>query len=146
MDNIEKRSKYANLMYKLKKATDYEFYYEAIFIEYAILEDRTESLLRHSNTKIPDRLCRKLDKIENKYVNVKDKYLNKHLTQELINEIREFKFSRDRLIHNLVECPYDYETIKNTAIYGEALVKKVNSKFKLVNNYFDKQLQNKEAI
>lgn len=138
MDNFEKRSKYANLMYKLKKATDYEFYYEAIFIEYAILEDRTESLLRHSKTKIPDKLCRKLEKIEHKYVNTNDKYLNKHLTLELLDEIRTFKNSRDKLIHNLVECPYDDEKIKNTAIYGEALVKKVNSKFKLINNYFDK--------
>lgn len=30
MNNIEKKEKYANLMLKLKKATDNEYYYEAI--------------------------------------------------------------------------------------------------------------------
>ena len=42
MNNIEKKEKYSNLMSRLKRATDNEYYYEAIFIEYAILEDRTE--------------------------------------------------------------------------------------------------------
>ena len=45
----DKQKQYAILMNKLKKATYNEFYYEAIFIEYAILEDRTESILRHAN-------------------------------------------------------------------------------------------------
>lgn len=54
MDNLIKKEKYANLMAKLKKATDNEYYYEAIFLEYAILEDRTDSLLKHANIECCD--------------------------------------------------------------------------------------------
>ena len=42
MKNEVKQHKYAEMMTKLKRATYEEYYYEAIFIEYAILEDRTE--------------------------------------------------------------------------------------------------------
>ena len=53
--NSKKREKYAILMSKLKKATDNEYYYEAIFLEYAILEDRMESLLKHANIKYKEK-------------------------------------------------------------------------------------------
>ena len=39
-------------MEKLKKSIEEEFYYESIFIIYAILEDRTESILKHANIEI----------------------------------------------------------------------------------------------
>ena len=48
MNNYEKNLKYRSLNGMLAKALRYEFYYEAIFIEYAIIEDRTSSLLRHA--------------------------------------------------------------------------------------------------
>ena len=51
MNNKQKNLKYADLMLKLKKSINNEFYYESIFIEYAIFEDRTESLLRHAKYK-----------------------------------------------------------------------------------------------
>ena len=68
MNNIEKKEKYSNLMSRLKRATDNEYYYEAIFIEYAILEDRTESLLKHAGKKFqenngnPFKISKKLNK------------------------------------------------------------------------------------
>ena len=40
MTNKQKNEKYADLITKMKTAIDNEFYYEAIFIEYAIFEDR----------------------------------------------------------------------------------------------------------
>ena len=52
--NETKQEKYENykvLKVKLKKALAAEFFYEAIFIEYAILEDRTESALIHAGVK-----------------------------------------------------------------------------------------------
>lgn len=61
MKNKEKQTKYAILMKKLDIATREEFYFEAILIEYAILEDRTESILRHANINVPRGLQRKLN-------------------------------------------------------------------------------------
>lgn len=72
MKNIKKKEKYAYLMDKLKAAITNEYYYEAIFIEYAVLEDRTASILRHMkcNKNIDDlTLNDKLKCIENSLVN-----------------------------------------------------------------------------
>ena len=55
MKNEVKQHKYSEMMTKLKRATYEEYYYEAIFIEYAILEDRTESILKHANVKYKDK-------------------------------------------------------------------------------------------
>ena len=47
-DNYQKYTNYRLQMGRLKKALTNQFYLEAIFIEYAIIEDRMESVLRHS--------------------------------------------------------------------------------------------------
>lgn len=79
MDNKDKNKIYSDLMNKLKKSMSNEFYYEAIFIEFAIFEDRTSSLLKHANKKYDDLALNK--KIwKNKSLSVfKDKYCEKHL-------------------------------------------------------------------
>ena len=143
MDNYKKKEKYAILMEKLKKATDNEYYYEAIFLEYAILEDRMESLLKHAKLKYKEndgkayKLIKKINKIKSSS-EFKDKYIQKHITNELIDNIVEWKRNRDKLMHNCVELEYENNQIKDVALYGECLIKKLNNKTKLVNNYLDK--------
>ena len=46
--NMEKYEIYKQLSSDLTKAMKQGFYYEAIFIEYAILEDRLASVLRYA--------------------------------------------------------------------------------------------------
>lgn len=46
--NQQKYENYREQMSRLSKAMKAEFYLEAIFIEYAIMEDRLESALRHA--------------------------------------------------------------------------------------------------
>ena len=53
--NMEKYGNYKEQMGRLKKAMDNHFLLEALFIEYAIMEDRCESILRHSNAFNPER-------------------------------------------------------------------------------------------
>lgn len=140
MDNFEKRIKYAVLMNKLKKATYNEFYYEAIFIEYAIIEERTESILKHANIKCEDntKLETKLNKIRSN-PKFENKYCKKHITDNFIEEIREWKNQRNDLIHSLIKSKSNKEDIKNIALHGECLAKKLANKSKLINNYFDTQ-------
>lgn len=144
MNNIEKKEKYANLMSKLKKATDNEYYYEAIFIEYAILEDRTESLLKHAGKRFqesngnPFKISKKLNKLKSEK-EFQTSYIRKHLTEELIEKIYEWKIERDKLMHNIINLQYKNDEIKILALNGECLVKKFNSKSQLVNKYLDKQ-------
>ena len=52
--NIEKYEVYRAMMENLSKAMRSEFYYQAIFIEYAIIEDRCLSALKHSGVKYLD--------------------------------------------------------------------------------------------
>ncbi len=147
MNNKEKRDKYALLMSKLKKATDYEYYYEAIFIEYAILEDRFESLLKHAGLKYKKdngtniNLESKIKKIETNKI-FQDKYVKKHINDILINNIRNWKNSRNKMIHDLVNIKYDDEKIKAIALEGECIVKRFASKTTLVNKHIDKSKNN----
>lgn len=144
MNNIEKKEKYSNLMSRLKRATDNEYYYEAIFIEYAILEDRTESLLKHAGKKFqenngnPFKISKKLNKLKSEK-EFQTSYIRKHLTEELIEKIYEWKIQRDKLMHNIINLQYKNDEIKMLALNGECLVKKFNSKSQLVNKYLDNQ-------
>lgn len=45
IDNRQKYFNYKTQMVRLKKAISSEYYLEALFIEYAIIEDRTEAIL-----------------------------------------------------------------------------------------------------
>ena len=144
MNNIEKKEKYSNLMSRLKRATDNEYYYEAIFIEYAIFEDRTESLLKHAGKKFqenngnPFKISKKLNKLKSEK-EFQTSYIRKHLTEELIEKIYEWKMERDQLMHNIINLQYKNDEIKMLALNGECLVKKFNSKSQLVNKYLDNQ-------
>ncbi len=142
MDGKEKQNQYAIQMNKLKKATYNEFYYEAIFIEYAIFEDRLESLLKHAKIAITDKEGRpfkisvKLNKVKSRK-EFQDAYIKKHITIEMLDKIKAWKEQRDKLIHSLMKNTLNEEDLKNIALQGECLVKKFCNKSKLVNNYLD---------
>lgn len=143
MDNMLKNLKYKDLMEKLKKSINNEFYYESIFIEYAILEDRTESLLRHANLKYRENdgkefsLYKKLKRIEESPIFYKDKYINKHIKIELLYRIHDWKNKRNDLIHALIKTKYNNDDIKKIALEGNELIKILNNKSTLVNKHLD---------
>lgn len=137
MNNKDKNRIYSDLMSKLKKSMSNEFYYEAIFIEYAILEDRTASLLKHANRKYNNlTLNEKLYKIKSLSI-FKDEYCKKHLTLDLIDRLYKWKNKRNKLIHDLIKSSYDNFDIKEVAEEGYELVKKFNGKTILVNKHLD---------
>ena len=144
MTNLEKRDKYAELMKKLDEATSNEYYYEAIFIEYAIFEERTRSLFQHA--KIPYKKDNKEYSIDKKLKTIKtnkifqDNYIKKHLEQELIDNIIEWKNERNKLMHNIINANYENEQVKILSLNGECLAKRLNNKSKLVNRYLDNKL------
>lgn len=150
MENSKKKEKYAILMSKLKKATDNEYYYEAIFLEYAILEDRTESLLKHANIKYKEndeksfKLMKKINKIRSNK-EFQNEYIKKHISNELLDNIIEWKRNRDKLMHNSIALEYENNQIKDIALLGECLIKRLNNKTKLVNNYLDKNVVNENG-
>ena len=104
MKNYKKNQTYRELMEDLKLAVEKEFYYEAIFIEYAIFEDRTESLIRHS--KIEHNLSDKEFTLHNKIKvmkyssEFKSFYCNKHEILKILTDVDNWRDKRNKLIHD----------------------------------------------
>lgn len=127
----------------LSKAMRSGFYYQAIFIEYAIIEDRCSSLLRHAGVPYQNSngqdisISQKLRKIRDNPA-FHDPYVRQRITLELLDEITAWKRERDQLIHALAKIPYDHESVKATAITGQDLIKKLSSKVRSVNAYHKK--------
>ena len=51
-ENIQKYENYKEQFKRLDRALKLGFYLEAIFIEYAIMEDRTSSILRYEDNSV----------------------------------------------------------------------------------------------
>lgn len=142
MDKQKKKDRYSELMSKLKISIQEEFYYETIFIVFAILEDRTESLLKHANVNILKEdnqklsLSEKLEKIKHHDI-FHSEYVQKHLTKELIQKIYDWKNKRNLLMHELINLQYHNDEIEELAFDGYELVKVLNNKSTLVNKYND---------
>ena len=143
-DNQEKYENYKILKVKLKKALAAEFFYEAIFIEYAIMEDRMESALIHAGVKHLDsrgwplKLSAKIKKMQGSGAFTQS-YVRKRITLELLDDINEWKCQRDALIHALAKQQYDGERLRGIALEGNELIKTLDNKVRSVNKYFDKK-------
>lgn len=142
--NMEKYHAYKSMNENLAKAMRSGFYYQAIFIEYAIMEDRCTSALKHAGIPYQNDLGQDVS-ISQKLRKMRDNpafhnpYIRQRITLELLEEITAWKRERDRLIHALAKIPYDHESVKATAITGQELVKKLSSKVRSVNAHHDKQ-------
>ena len=140
---MEKYQTYRSMNENLSKAMRAEFYYQAIFIEYAIIEDRCTSVLKHAGVKYLDSKGQEI-KLSQKLTKMRDNpafytpYIRQRITLELLEEITVWKRERDQLIHALAKIPYDHESVKATAITGQVLVKILSSKVRSVNAYHDK--------
>lgn len=142
--NMEKYQVYKNMNENLSKAMRSEFYYQAIFIEYAIIEDRCSSVLRHAGVPYLNKngqdisISQKLRQMrENPAFHIP--YVRQRISLELIGDLYTWKKERDDLIHHMAKIPYDHESIKATAIAGQELVKMLSSKVRSVNAYYEKQ-------
>lgn len=128
--NMEKYGNYKEQMGRLKKAMDNHFLLEALFIEYAIMEDRCESILRHSNAFNPERhktINGKLNRITELARNKKS-LIRKYISDELIEEIKGWKEERNRLIHALMKQSLTSEELEQIAAQGQQIVKTLCSK------------------
>lgn len=149
--NMEKYEVYRSMNTHLAKAMRSEFYYQAIFIEYAIIEDRCCSVLRHAGVKYLDskgheyKLSEKLRRMYgNPAFNIP--YVRQRITLELLDQITNWKRDRDQLIHALAKIPYDHESVKEVATRGQELVRLLSNKVKSVNNYHEAINKKKETI
>ena len=128
--NMQKYGNYKEQTGRLKKAMDNHFLLEALFIEYAIMEDRCESILRHSNAFNPERhktINGKLNRIT-ELARYKKSLIRKYISDELIEEIKGWKEERNRLIHALMKQSLTSEELEQIAAQGQQIVKTLCSK------------------
>ena len=127
-DNIQKYSNYKEQMIRLKKAINNNFYLEAMFIEYAIMEDRCESILRYENNEVNSNkfvsIDQKLKKIL-KLAGEKKSLPNKYFSDGIIEKILTWKAERNRMIHALMKQSLTTVELQTLALEGQELAKKL---------------------
>ena len=142
--NTQKYETYKSIHESLSKALKYGFYYEAIFLEYAVIEDRLASVLKYAGIPYIDKngqdvsISKKLNLIESRK-ELSDKFYRDRLTKELIQECRDWIKERNVLIHHMANLPYDSELVQKVAIEGNELVRKVKNKTTSVVNRLKKE-------
>lgn len=136
---MEKREIYSKLKVDLKKSMCSQFYFQAIFIESAILEDRCRSALRHTKINTDNKTFRQLLNLLKSRPEFVKPVIRKKIPLELIDNICSWKDERNKLVHNLANLPYDDIRLEQTAIDGRELVRKLENGVKSLNRYLDKQ-------
>ena len=147
ISNQQKYENYAEQFRRLKKALANGFNLEAMFITYAVMEDRTESVLHHGG--YWDSYLKKRkgkDPTINskiKYIQGKadsgDKLMHKYFSDDLLQRILVWKDERNRLIHALLQQQLEHGEIEKIAVEGEELVKILRSRVNSYNRAVEKK-------
>ena len=145
--NVQKYENDREQFTRLKKALDSKFFLEAIFIEYTIIEDRTESILRHAGKweayikKRGGREATLNSKVT--YINGQvasgDKIFKKYFSDNLLSNILEWKEMRNQLIHALLKQSLTTEYLADIAYKGSELTRLLRNR----TNSFNKAVERK---
>ena len=135
-ENQLKFENYREQFKRLNKALTNGFNLEAIFIEYAILEDRTESILRHADLWNAYTNSRKgnMPTIDSKiryikkHAENKKNPLHKYFSDDLLEQVLIWKEERNRLIHALIKQHLTNEDVIRIAQNGRELTRKVRTR------------------
>ncbi len=138
--NQEKMNAYTIMKAKLKKAFNAKFYYEAIFLEYAMIQDRIESILIHAKgpeaVEPGQKISRSINLIRSKQPFTETK-IRKKVPIELLDEIMSWCNERNRFVHALAKAGVDDEKAKEVAIHGNEILKGISNSAKKVARSFD---------
>lgn len=146
INNQQKHENYAEQFRRLNKALANGFNLEAMFIAYAVMEDRTESVLRHGGYwdsylkkrkgKDPT-INSKITYIQGKVISG-DKLMHKYFSDDLLERILVWKDERNRLIHALLQQQLEHNEVSKIAAEGEVLVKTLRSRASSYNRAVEK--------
>lgn len=126
----QKYLNYREQFRRLDKAMKNQFYLEAVFIAYAIMEDRADSILRYENNGIKSKdfvsIDRKLRKIET-IARQKKSLPNRYIPQELIENIKKWKEERNKIIHALLRQSLTTQQLAELAEDGKRLARQLSN-------------------
>ena len=150
MEKTENQLKYENYreqFKRLKSALNSGFNLEAMFIEYAIVEDRTESILRHAgkwDSYLKSRKGRdptidsKIRYIQ-KMAEEKKALANKYFSDDLLDRLLKWKDERNRLIHALLKQQLAHNEVCTLAVQGKELVDELRKRAGNFNRAADRR-------
>lgn len=145
-ENMLKYNNYKEQMGRLTKAMNAKFYLEAVFIEYAIMEDRLQSFLVTAGVFNPERhqnIGKKISKIRD-VIREKKHPLNRYITAEQLDQINEWKDRRNPLIHALMKQSMTTESLAELAEEGREIIKTLNSKSTSYKRYMERLREKNE--
>lgn len=146
-ENQLKYENYKEQFKRLNRALTNGFNLEAMFIEYAILEDRTESVLRHagqwdayvkSRKEREPNIASKIKYIQRRAENKKD-ILHKYFSDDLLDQILAWKDERNRLIHALLKQQLAHNEVSDLAAQGNELAKALRTRAGNYNRAIERQ-------
>ena len=138
IDNTQKADTYRMLKVRLKKALASAFWFEALMIEYAIIEDRTSSILEYGKVCKDPYSANKL--LTNKLRSIKlqiekgHPVLSRKVDSQLIDDILTWKEERNTLVHRSCNSVYSEELAKEIAESGNDLVRRLDNDSRKVRN------------
>lgn len=138
--NQQKYENYKAQMGRLNRAIKEHFYLEALFIEYAIMEDRLESILIHAGVFRADKhntITKKLRRLE--ALCQSDKIAKKYFSSGLLQSILDWKENRNKFIHALMKQVFTGEEIKEIVEQGQEIVKTLNNKSSCYKRALERQ-------
>ena len=146
ISNQQKYENYREQFKRLNRALYSGFNLEAMFIEYALMEDRTESILRHAekwDAYIKSRhghgpnINSKVKYIKKLAENKKD-LLHKYFSDDILDNILQWKDERNRLIHALLKQDFAHNEIADLALRGKNLADTLRNRSGSYNRAVDK--------
>ena len=144
---MNKYENYREQFKRLNSALNNGFNLEAMFIEYAIMEDRTESILRHADKW--DAYMKKQNG-RDPTINSKVKYIQKlaafqndllhrYFSDDLLDQILIWKDQRNRLIHALLKQQFEHNEVRELAAQGKQLVDELRKRAGNYNRAIDRR-------
>lgn len=152
-DSQQKYENYKTQFQRLAKALPNDFNLEAIFIEYAIMEDRTESILRHADqweAYLKSRggwepsIESKIKYIQ-KCAENKKAVLHRYFADDLLDKMLAWKNERNRLIHALLKQKLEHGEVKALAEQGYELVTELRNRAGNFNRAIERQKKKENA-
>lgn len=148
MSNLSSMQKYANYktqMGRLNQAIKERFFLEAMFIEYAIMEDRCESILTYAGVFRADRhitITRKVRRLE--ALCQSSEIARKYFSQELLESILVWKEKRNQFIHTLMKQTFTGEELEAFILEGQTIIKTLSSKSTSYKRALERQAAQEE--
>ena len=132
-ENMQKYENYKEQFKRLDRSIKEGFNLEAVFIAYAIMEDRTSSMLRYEDNSVKPKgdrqpsIDQKLGKIKT-IAREKGSLPNRYFQDDFIDRIIAWKEERNRLIHALLKQQLTTEELASLAVEGKELARQLSNK------------------